>query len=162
MVKMTINSKTSSSVTNIIALVHLCVLACLFTIIYQTFLFYSSLDFTISYSNMCIKANSFFKVFSLSTTTNFTCNDSYHFLKNKIDIDIFFNKVDNNIVTSGFFKNIFEKATTISFFFLDETYNYNLQTLIQMNAPLFTLLFAVVLSSFLLACAKYSDKAPIF
>jgi hypothetical protein len=111
---------------------------------------------------MCIKANSFFKVFSLSTTTNFTCNDSYHFLKNKIDIDIFFNKVDNNIVTSGFFKNIFEKATTISFFFLDETYNYNLQTLIQMNAPLFTLLFAVVLSSFLLACAKYSDKAPIF
>ena len=156
------NNKTSSSVTNVIALVHLCVLACLFTIIYQTFLFYSSLDFTILYSGMCIKANSFFKVFSLPTTTNFTCNDNYHFLTNKIDIDIFHNKVDNNIVTSGFFKNIFEKATTASFFFLDETYNYNLQTLIQMNTPLFTFLFVVVLSSLLLACVRYSDKAPIF
>lgn len=158
----TTDNTGSNNAASIITLIHLCVLACLFAIIYQTFLFYSSLDFTVSYSNICIKANSFFKVFSLTIATSFTCNDNYHFLTNKIDIDIFHSKVDNDIVTSGFFKNIFEKATTMSFFFLDETYNYNLQTLIQTNTPLFILFLIILLCSFLLAFVKYSDKAPAF
>ena len=128
------NNKNKKS---FIIVIHTSMLLLLLVVIYQIFLF-KELDIISIYKIVNLKVSMFFNLFSVTTSYNFIGDNHYQTVFSKGNIDIFHHILGGDIsLLLGIFKNIFEKNVLMSFFFLDELYNYNLQTLIQINPPIF-------------------------
>jgi cytochrome c biogenesis factor len=157
-------SKFLGTRSSFVLTIHLCVMLLLPVVLYQIFIFKEVPLYSSSLSQIVnLKLSTFLKILSTTTTHNFIENNNYQILFTKNNIDIFSNTLGGETSpVVGFFKNVFEKTTTASFFFLDELYSYNLQTLVQTNTSVFVLLLILTITLVVIVVSKGMSRSFFF